>query len=119
MTNISVKLPGLNLKNPIMPASGTFGFGDVSAAKKFDLNELGAIVIKTTTPKAQVGNPQPQIAVLDNGLLNSIGLTNPGVDQVVSEKISELKKNYPTLPLIASVGGESEEDYIEVATKSS
>lgn len=117
MTNISVKLPGLNLKNPIMPASGTFGFGDVPAAKKFDLNELGALVIKTTTPKARVGNPQPQIAVLDNGVLNSVGLTNPGVDQVVSDKLPELKKSYPMLPLIASVGGESEEGYIEVATK--
>jgi len=117
MTNISVKLPGLNLKNPIMPASGTFGFGDVPAAKKFDLNELGALVIKTTTPKARVGNPQPQIAVLDSGVLNSVGLTNPGVDQVVSDKLPELKNKYPTLPLVASVGGESEEGYIEVATK--
>ena len=117
MTNISVKLPGLNLKNPVMPASGTFGFGDVPAAKKFDLNELGALVIKTATLKSRLGNPQPQIAVLDNGVLNSVGLTNPGIDKVISEKLSNLKKQYPTLPIIASVGGESEEGYIEVAQK--
>ncbi|KGG53467.1 dihydroorotate dehydrogenase [Lactobacillus sp. wkB10] len=117
MTNISVKLPGLNLKNPVMPASGTFGFGDVPAAKKFDLNELGALVIKTATLKSRLGNPQPQIAILDNGVLNSVGLTNPGIDKVISEKLSNLKKQYPTLPIIASVGGESEEGYIEVAQK--
>ncbi|MBI0032622.1 dihydroorotate dehydrogenase [Lactobacillus sp. M0396] len=117
MTNISVKLPGLNLKNPVMPASGSFGFGDVPAAKKFDLNELGALVIKTATLKSRLGNPQPQIAVLDNGVLNSVGLTNPGIDKVISEKLSNLKKQYPTLPIIASVGGESEEGYIEVAQK--
>ena len=117
MTNISVKLPGLNLKNPVMPASGTFGFGDVPAAKKFDLNELGALVIKTATPNSRLGNPQPQIAVLDNGVLNSVGLTNPGVDKVISDKLPAIKKQYPTLPIIASVGGESEEGYIEVAQK--
>lgn len=117
MTNISVKLPGLNLKNPVMPASGTFGFGDVPAAKKFDLNELGALVIKTTTPKSRLGNPQPQIAVLDKGVLNSVGLTNPGVDNVIGNKLPAIKKQYPQLPLIASVGGESKEGYIEVAQK--
>ncbi|WP_338206374.1 dihydroorotate dehydrogenase [Lactobacillus juensis] len=117
MTNISVKLPGLNLKNPVMPASGTLGFADVPAAKKFDLNELGALIIKTATPNPRLGNPQPQIAVLDNGVLNSVGLTNPGIDKVISEKLSNLKKQYPTLPIIASVGGESEEGYIEVAQK--
>ena len=73
MINIKVKLPGLSLKNPLMPASGTFGFGDVPATEKFDLNELGALVIKTTTPKLRTGNPQPQSAVLENGVLNSVG----------------------------------------------
>lgn len=117
MTNISVKLPGLNLKNPVMPASGTFSFGDVPAAKKFDLNELGAMVIKTTTPKATTGNPQPQIAVLDDGILNSVGLTNPGVDKVISEKLIALRKNYPELPIMASVGGDNEDGYVKVAKK--
>ena len=100
-----------------MPASGTFGFGDVPAAKKFDLNDLGAMVIKTTTPEATSGNPQPQIAVLDDGVLNSVGLTNPGVDQVISEKLVPLRKQYPNLPIMASVGGDSESDYVEVAKK--
>jgi len=112
MTNTRVKLPGLNLKNPVMPASGTFGFGDVPAAKKFDLNDLGAMVIKTTTPHATTGNPQPQIAVLDDGVLNSVGLTNPGVDAVISEKLTPLRKQYPDLPIMAS-----EDDYVEVAKK--
>lgn len=117
MIKTSVKLPGLDLKNPVMPASGTFGFGDVPAAQKFDLNDLGAMVIKTATPKASVGNPQPQIAVLDDGVLNSVGLTNPGVDQVISEKLQPLRQKYPDLPIIASVGGEDESGYVEVARK--
>lgn len=117
MTKISVKLPGLDLKNPIMPASGTFGFGDVAMAKKFDLNKMGAMVIKTTTSKATTGNPQPQIAVLDDGVMNSVGLTNPGVDAVISQKLTKLRAQYPNLPIVASVGGDSEEDYVEVAKK--
>lgn len=114
---ISAELPGLKLKNPIMPASGTFGFGDSGAAKKFDLNKMGALVLKTTTPEARTGNPQPQIAVLDDGVLNSVGLTNPGVDIVISDKITNLRKKYSELPIIASVGGSSIEDYVEVAKK--
>lgn len=117
MVNLNVDLPGMKLKNPLMPASGTFGFGDVSAARKFDLNEMGAMVIKTATPEARTGNPQPQIALLDDGVLNSVGLTNPGVDAVIKEKLPALKKKYPALPLMASVGGSSEEDYVQVAAK--
>ncbi|ARD06574.1 dihydroorotate dehydrogenase B catalytic subunit [Lactobacillus amylolyticus] len=117
MTNIHVSLPGLALKNPLMPASGTFGFGDVPVAKKFDLNELGAMIIKTTTPKATTGNPQPQIAVLDDGVLNSVGLTNPGVDAVISDKLTKFRQNYPALPIMASVGGDDEAGYVEVAQK--
>lgn len=117
MVNTHVNLPGLDLKNPVMPASGTFGFGDVPAAQKFDLNDLGAMVIKTTTPHATIGNPQPQIAILEDGVLNSVGLTNPGVDQVISEKLTKLRHQYPDLPIMASAGGDSEEDYVEVAKK--
>ena len=117
MINTHVKLPGLDLKNPVMPASGTFGFGDVPAAKKFDLNDLGAMVIKTTTPHATTGNPQPQIAVLDTGVLNSVGLTNPGVDAVIKDKLAPLRQSYPALPIMASVGGEDEAGYVEVAQK--
>lgn len=111
---LAVKLPGLKMKNPVMPASGTFGFGDVPQARKYDLNRLGAIVIKTTTPQARTGNPQPQIAVLDDGVLNSVGLTNPGVKVVAEEKIPHLKHQYPDLPLVASIGGASVEDYVMV-----
>ena len=111
---LAVKLPGLKMKNPVLPASGTFGFGDVPQARKYDLNRLGAIVIKTTTPQARTGNPQPQIAVLNDGVLNSVGLTNPGVKVVAEEKIPQLKQQYPDLPLVASIGGASVEDYVMV-----
>lgn len=111
---VAINLPGLKMKNPVMPASGTFGFGDVPQARKYDLNRLGAIVIKTTTPQARTGNPQPQIAVLGDGVLNSVGLTNPGVKVVAEEKIPQLKRQYPDLPLVASVGGASVEDYVKV-----
>ena len=119
MTDVSlaVNLPGLKMKNPVMPASGTFGFGDVPQARKYDLNRLGAIVIKTTTPQARTGNPQPQIAVLNDGVLNSVGLTNPGVNVVAGEKIPHLKHQYPDLPLVASIGGASVEDYVMVTER--
>lgn len=114
---LAVNLPGLKMKNPVMPASGTFGFGDVPQARKYDLNQLGAIVIKTTTPQARTGNPQPQIAVLNDGVLNSVGLTNPGVNVVAGEKIPHLKHQYPDLPLVASIGGASVEDYVMVTER--
>ena len=114
---LAVNLPGLKMKNPVMPASGTFGFGDVPQARKYDLNRLGAIVIKTTTPQARTGNPQPQIAVLNDGVLNSVGLTNPGVNMVAGEKIPHLKHQYPDLPLVASIGGASVEDYVMVTER--
>ena len=90
-SRLTVNLPGLTMKNPLMPGSGTFGFGDTPAAEKMDLNGLGALVIKTTTPQARKGNPQPQIAMLKNGVINSVGLTNPGVDAVVNEKLPHLR----------------------------
>ena len=114
---LAVSLPGLELKNPIMPASGTFGFGDVTSANKYSLDTLGALVIKTTTPEARTGNPDPKISVIEDGVLNAVGLTNPGVDVVVSEKLPALREKYPELPIIGSVGGATEDDYVEVATK--
>lgn len=114
---LTVNLPGLTMKNPLMPGSGTFGFGDTPAAEKMDLNGLGALVIKTTTPHARKGNPQPQIAMLKNGVINSVGLTNPGVDVVVNEKLPRLRQKYPDLPIIGSIGGSSEDDYQCVAQK--
>ena len=114
---LTVNLPGLTMKNPLMPGSGTFGFGDTPAAEKMDLNGLGALVIKTTTPHARKGNPQPQIAMLKNGVINSVGLTNPGVDAVVNEKLPYLRQKYPDLPIVGSIGGSSVADYQCVAQK--
>ena len=88
---LAVKLPGLDLKNPVMPASGTFGFGE---NPKYDLNELGAIVVKTTTVEARTGNPNPKIALMDNGVLNAVGLQNPGLEAVIAEKLPSLKQSY-------------------------
>lgn len=116
-TRLTVNLPGLTMKNPLMPGSGTFGFGDTPAAEKMDLNGLGALVIKTTTPQARKGNPQPQIAMLKNGVINSVGLTNPGVDAVVNKKLPHLRQKYPTLPIVGSIGGSSVADYQSVAQK--
>ena len=116
-SRLTVKLPGLTMKNPLMPGSGTFGFGDTPAAEKMDLNGLGALVIKTTTPQARKGNPQPQIAMLKNGVINSVGLTNPGVDAVVNEKLPHLRQKYPDLPIVGSIGGSSVADYQYVAQK--
>ncbi|WP_286006563.1 dihydroorotate dehydrogenase [Ligilactobacillus aviarius] len=116
-SRLTVNLPGLTMKNPLMPGSGTFGFGDTPAAEKMDLNGLGALVIKTTTPHARKGNPQPQIAMLKNGVINSVGLTNPGVDAVVNEKLPHLRQKYPDLPIVGSIGGSSVADYQCVAQK--
>lgn len=112
---LAVRLPGLTMKNPLMPASGTFGFGDSWGADQVDFNQCGALVLKTTTPRARTGNPQPQIAKLADGVMNSVGLTNPGVAVVVDQKLPAVKAQYPDLPLIGSVGGATQEDYVTVA----
>ena len=114
---LAVKLPGLALKNPLMPASGTFGFGDTPLAQQVDLNKFGAMVIKTATPRPRVGNPEPRIAVLEDGVLNAVGLAGPGVDVVANEKIPAVRQKYPELPIIASVSGGSVEEYAMVAAK--
>lgn len=112
---LEVRLPGLTLQNPLMPASGTFGFGDAWGADQVDFNQCGALVLKTTTPEARTGNPQPQIAKLTDGVMNSVGLTNPGVATVVEQKLPAFRAKYPDLPLIGSVGGATIEDYVTVA----
>ncbi len=114
---IAVKLPGLNMSTPLMPASGTFGFGDAWGSDQVDFNQPGALAIKTTTPYATTGNSQPQIAKLTDGIMNSVGLTNPGVDVVIKEKLPKLRANYSTLPILGSVGGASLTEYVTVATK--
>lgn len=113
MKNLEVQLPGLTLKNPIMPASGCFGYGE-EYSKFYDLNLLGAIIVKAVTPKARFGNPTPRIAETPSGMLNAIGLQNPGLEEVLAKKLPWLEKEFPTLPVIANVAGSCEEDYVEV-----
>lgn len=114
MKRLAVKLPGLELKNPIMPASGTFGFGELYL-DKYDYNLLGAIIIKSTTIDARVGNANPRYHHLETGVLNAVGLKNPGVDVIVAEKLLALAQ-FDT-PVIASVAGTTIEEYIEVTKK--
>lgn len=113
---LQISLPGIELKNPIIPASGCFGFGQ-EYSKYYDLNLLGSIMIKATTKYARFGNPTPRVAETPSGMLNAIGLQNPGVDVVVSEKLPWLKKNFPELPIIANVAGFSNEEYAYVSEK--
>ena len=113
---LSVKLPGLDLKNPIIPASGCFGFGK-EYARYFDLNKLGSIMVKATTLEARFGNPTPRVAETTSGMLNAIGLQNPGLEVVMTEKLPWLAENFPDLPIIANVAGSQEDDYVAVCAK--
>lgn len=112
MNRLRVRLPGLDLKNPIMPASGTFGFGEDFAAW-YDLNRLGAIMIKATTLLPRLGNLSPRVAETPSGMLNAIGLQNPGLQRVLTEKLEFLKQY--DVPIIANVAGFTVEEYVEVA----
>ena len=113
---LAVSLPGLDLKNPIIPASGCFGFGQ-EYAKYYDLDLLGSIMIKATTAEPRFGNPTPRVAETPAGMLNAIGLQNPGVDMVLAEKLPWLAQHYPDLPIIANVAGFSNEEYATVSGK--
>ncbi|HFU4011037.1 TPA: dihydroorotate dehydrogenase [Streptococcus suis] len=113
---LTVSLPGLELKNPIIPASGCFGFGQ-EFAEFYDLNRLGSIMIKATTRHPRYGNPTPRVAETPAGMLNAIGLQNPGVDVVLAEKLPWLAKHYPSLPIIANVAGFSNDEYAYVSGK--
>lgn len=112
MSQLNVELPGLNLKNPVMPASGCFGFGK-EYSEFYDLSLLGAIMIKATTPEPRFGNPTPRVAETSSGMLNAIGLQNPGLKKVLSDELPRLSQF--DVPIIANVAGSMEEDYIEVA----
>lgn len=109
--DISVKLPGLNLKNPIIPASGCFGFGR-EYAELYDLSILGGIAIKSATLEKRFGNPLPRVAETPMGMLNAIGLANPGVD-VIKEKELPWLAQFDT-KIMANIAGSKEEDYVEV-----
>jgi dihydroorotate dehydrogenase (NAD+) catalytic subunit len=112
MRGLNIELPGLTLKNPIMPASGCFGFGK-EYSQFYDLSVLGAIMIKATTVEPRFGNPTPRVAETSSGMLNAIGLQNPGLEKVLGEELPWLA-NYD-VPIIANVAGSLEEDYIKVA----
>ncbi len=98
---LAISLPGLDLKNPIIPASGCFGFGQ-EYADYYDLNQLGSIMIKATTRHPRYGNATPRVAETPAGMLNAIGLQNPGVEAVLSEKLPWLEQHFPDLPIIAN-----------------
>ncbi|SFQ19547.1 dihydroorotate dehydrogenase (NAD+) catalytic subunit [Psychrobacillus psychrotolerans] len=112
MNRLATLLPGLTLKNPIMPASGCFGFGK-EYAKLYDLSQLGAIMIKATTPETRLGNPTPRVAETPSGMLNAIGLQNPGLKKVLENELTWLEQY--EVPIIANVAGYTTEDYVTVA----
>jgi dihydroorotate dehydrogenase (NAD+) catalytic subunit len=113
-SRLNIELPGLTLKNPIMPASGCFGFGR-EYSQFYDLSKLGAIMIKATTVEPRFGNPTPRVAETSSGMLNAIGLQNPGLEKVVGHELPWLSQY--DVPIIANVAGSLEEDYIEVASQ--
>ncbi|WP_252503660.1 dihydroorotate dehydrogenase [Sporosarcina sp. Marseille-Q4943] len=112
MNRLAVELPGLQLKNPIMPASGCFGFGK-EYGNLYDLSLLGAIMIKATTLETRFGNPTPRVAETASGMLNAIGLQNPGLQGVMDNELPWLEQY--DVPIIANVAGTETADYVEVA----
>lgn len=112
MSRLNIELPGLNMKNPLMPASGCFGFGQ-EFAKLYDISQLGAIAIKATTVETRYGNPTPRVAETSSGMLNAIGLQNPGLDSILANELVWLEKY--NVPIIANIAGSTVEDYIKVA----
>ena len=115
MVDLSTSLCGVKLDNPVIPASGTFGFG-YEFNDIYDINVLGAISIKGTTKEARFGNPTPRIAECTAGLINSIGLQNPGIDAVIETEIPKLRKVYYK-PIIANISGFSIEEYVHCCEK--
>ena len=115
MVNLSVSLAGVELKNPIIPASGTFGYGR-EYAELYDLNILGSFSWKGTTKEARLGNPQPRIAEMTGGMLNAVGLQNPGMDAVLEKEVPNIARIFQG-PVIANIGGFSIDEYVENCRK--
>ena len=115
MVDLSVTLAGVSLKNPIIPASGTFGYGR-EFAEIYDLNILGSFSWKGTTAAPRDGNPQPRIAETPGGMLNAVGLQNPGIDAVIREEVPRIAKIFRG-PVIANVGGFTLDEYAENCRK--
>ncbi|WP_305792000.1 dihydroorotate dehydrogenase [Halobacillus sp. Marseille-Q1614] len=112
--DVQVNLPGLALKNPIMPASGCFGFGK-EFAQFYDLSVLGAVIIKAATEESRFGNPTPRVAETASGMLNAIGLQNPGVDGIIEKELPFLEQ-FDT-PVVANVAGKTVEEYVAVTKR--
>lgn len=113
MVDTSVSLSGVQLSNPIIPASGTFGYG-YEFAQLYDINCLGSFSFKGTTRDERFGNPTPRIAECPSGMINSVGLQNPGVKNVIEKELPKLKKCF-NKPVVANIGGFSLEEYEETA----
>ena len=115
MVSTKVKLCSLELDNPVIPASGTFGFG-YEFAELYDINILGSISLKGTTAQPRFGNPTPRIAECPAGMINSVGLQNPGIDAVISQELPKLAECF-SKPAIANISGFSVEEYVECCSK--
>lgn len=113
--DMSINLCGLELSNPVIPASGTFGYG-MEYAELYDINCLGAFSCKGTTLEERFGNPTPRIAETPDGMINAVGLQNPGADHVIEEELPKLKKVYRK-KIMANISGFSVEEYVNVARK--
>lgn len=112
--NLNVNLAGLELRNPVMPASGCFGFGR-EYSEYYSLDQLGAVVVKATTLYPRKGNATPRVTEVTAGMLNAIGLANPGVDQVITEELPWLVQQ--GVPIFVNVAGDTVEDYCEVVER--
>ena len=112
---LSVTLSGLTLSNPVIPASGTFGYG-YEFAELYDINCLGSFSFKGTTKEPRFGNPTPRIAETPSGMINSVGLQNPGIEKVISEELPKLKKCF-SKPVIANISGFSKDEYMYCCEK--
>ena len=115
MEKLSVNLCGIELDNPIIPASGTFGFG-YEFAELYDINILGTFSFKGTTKEARFGNPTPRIAECTSGMINAVGLQNPGVDKVIGVELPKLAKCF-NKKVMANVSGFSVEEYVYTCEK--
>ncbi|MEG2234252.1 MAG: dihydroorotate dehydrogenase, partial [Oscillospiraceae bacterium] len=115
MVDLSVSLCGLTIDNPIIPASGTFGYGR-EFAELYDINILGSFSFKGTTQDARFGNETPRIAECPSGMLNAVGLQNPGIDSVINSEIPNIAKIFRK-PVIANISGFSVEEYVECCKK--
>lgn len=115
MVNTKVTLSGITLDNPLIPASGTFGFG-YEFAELYDINMLGSFSFKGTTKEPRFGNPTPRIAECYSGMINSVGLQNPGIEKVISEELPKLKKCF-NKPVVANISGFAIDEYVYCCEK--